>query len=233
MEFEGVYYSNLDYRSDRNDFMIESLGNQGFPSDKIFRVEGVDASEFASVEEAISELSEIYPEINTSLSRPDPSGFPGKGDICCMAVRKRVFTRIYEDLTDSGIALCVHDDVLVKKDFSFFENLVVDFDGRVDIVQLFSWTSWKGCPSLMKIPSSINDKFYTGVVFPGDKALLLSKRGCRNILDVYREHTNQFTETLFYFQPQRFHNFYTVTDSFEWVEVGDERESDRLIANAA
>ena len=210
--------------------MRKSLAGQDFPLDKIFRIEGVDASKFASIQEAISVLSETYPE----MGRLDPMGWTKKGDVCCIAAWKNALTRIYNELTEEGIALYLLDDKLVRNLFWFFEDLIKSFDENVDIVQLFSWTQ-PDYPKLIQDPeqSSIHKSLYVGVIYPGDAALLLSKRGAKNILDVYRERTSCFPETLFYDYPQEFQNFYTVVHSYEWVghAFTSHEDSDRIIMN--
>lgn len=229
MRFEGAYYTNLSHRTDRDYFMRKSLAGQDFPLDKIFRIEGVDASNFASIQEAISVLSETYPEMN----QINPMGWTKKGDVCCIAAWKNALTRIYNELTEEGIALYLLDDKLVRNLFWFFEDLIASFRGNVDIVQLFSWDGGTERPKRVQIQSPIHRSLYVGVVYPGDAALLLSKRGAKNILDVYRERTSYFPETLFYDYSEKFQNFYTVTHSYEWIGHGfiSHEDSDRVIMN--
>ena len=61
--FEGAYYTNLSYRPERNFFAFYSLACQDFPLDKIRRLEGVDGRNYETKEDAVDDLSEIYPEM--------------------------------------------------------------------------------------------------------------------------------------------------------------------------
>ena len=140
----------------------------------------------------------------------------GIGDVCVVAMWKKSLTQICNDLSDTGIALHIVDDKLVRNLFWFFEDLISHFNGCVDIVQLFSWQS-KDYPALPNVESTVHRDLYEGVVTPGDAGLLLSKAGAQNILDIYREHPDYFPETLFYHYRERFKNLYTVTKSYEWI----------------
>lgn len=210
--FEGAYYTNLSYRPELNFFAFYSLACQDFPLDKIIRIEGVDGRNYETKEDAINDLSETYPE----MERLHHCKWMGIGDVCVVAMWKKSLTQIYNDLSDTGIALYVIDDKLVRNLFWFFDELISHFNGRVDIVQLFSWEN-EDYPALPKVETTVHHNLYEGVVTCGDAGLLLSKAGIQNILDVYREHPDYFPETLFYHYREQFKNLYTVKKAYEWI----------------
>lgn len=217
MQFEGAYYTNLARRPFRDNFLRSSLLCQDFAPDKIFRIEGIDAAQFETDEEALEACVKLYPEMSQSdLLRKDPDGYPGKADICIIALWKNILTRIYTDLTDIGVALYLHDDILIRKAFWEFRNLIDCFNGNVDIVQLFDFED-PDFPSYPLIDSCICKDLLAGIVNPGDSALLLTKKGAKNMLDVSFEDSRVFPEMLFYYHLEKFQNLYTVRHSYLWT----------------
>ena len=175
---EQILYMNLDRRTDRNEWFLESMEKAGVPMELVERIPAKDWKDYDSVEDTVKEMQKDGFALELKYFWKADM----RGHVAHVWTNSIVFRRIIED---DKITLVLHDDCSVKSwdELNIMLDTLSDFKDKVrrllHVIQLHSSLDGQIRPFDHPV---YNEYFGFGARQFGDIANIYSETGADRVL---------------------------------------------------
>ena len=191
MNLTKIVYYTIPALRHREEALLQNFATWNVPPDAIHRFEGVDGKSPDITKERLQ--TEMRAEGFPKLLRFRRT----LGDLVYHANIRRILAYILQEITEAEAVLLLTDDAHLVRPWQDYVACVDSFPSTFEAIRFHCWINSADLPNFV-VPkaSKYHADFTSDVVTRGEFGLCLSHHGCRRLLEILKNDTGWFVESI-------------------------------------